>query len=71
VVAGERLFFPCKAARRDDFRERHSDPVGTRQDILRGFIAYLMKMTELQADLAKEFFKPIETVVAGARGGNE
>ena len=29
-----------------------------------GFIAYLMKMTELRANLAKEFFKPIETVVA-------
>jgi hypothetical protein len=36
-----------------------------------GFIAYLMKLTELQADLAKEFFKPIETVVARVQGGNE
>src|ERR1700758_5463704 len=36
MVAGERLFFPCKAARRDNFRERHSDPVGTCQDVLRG-----------------------------------
>jgi hypothetical protein len=30
-----------------------------------------MKLTELQADLAKEFFKPIETVVARVQGGNE
>ena len=28
-----------------------------------GFIAYLMKMTDLRANLAKEFFKPIETVI--------
>ncbi len=26
-----------------------------------GFIAYVMKMTELRANLTKEFFKPIET----------
>ncbi len=28
-----------------------------------GFIAYLMKMTDLRANLAKEFFKPIETAI--------
>ena len=28
-----------------------------------GFIAYVMKMTELRANLTKEFFKPIETVI--------
>ena len=28
-----------------------------------GFIAYLKKMTDLRANLAKEFFKPIETAI--------
>jgi hypothetical protein len=28
-----------------------------------GFIAYLMKMTDLRANLAREFFKPIETAI--------
>ncbi len=28
-----------------------------------GFIAYVMKMTELRVNLTKEFFKPIETVI--------
>ena len=28
-----------------------------------GFIAYLMKMTDLRANLTKEFFKPIETAI--------
>ena len=28
-----------------------------------GFIAYLMKMTDLRANLAKELFKPIETAI--------
>jgi hypothetical protein len=29
-----------------------------------GYVAYVMKMTELRANLAKEFFKPIETAIA-------
>ena len=36
-----------------------------------GFIAYVMKMAELRATLAKEFFKPIETAIARVQGGNE
>jgi hypothetical protein len=28
-----------------------------------GFIAYVMKMTELRVNLTKEFFKPIETMI--------
>jgi Phasin protein len=35
-----------------------------------GFIAYLMKMTELRANLAKEFFKPIETAIAKVKTFN-
>lgn len=35
------------------------------------FIAYLMKMTELHGDLAKEFFKPLETAVSKVQGGKE
>jgi Phasin protein len=36
-----------------------------------GFISYLSKMTELRADLAKEFFKPIEMMFARTHGGKE
>jgi len=35
------------------------------------FIAYLMKMAELRASLAKTFFKPIETAITKGQGSNK
>jgi hypothetical protein len=35
------------------------------------FIAYLMKMVELRARLAKTFFKPIETAITKVQGSNK
>jgi Phasin protein len=36
-----------------------------------GFIAYLMRMAELRASLAKTFFKPIETAITKVQGSNK
>jgi len=36
-----------------------------------GFIAYLMKMTELRANHAREFFKPIKAAVVRVQGGKK
>ena len=35
------------------------------------FIAYLMRMAELRASLAKTFFKPIETAITKGQGSNK
>ena len=63
-MAGEQVYLRCKTARRTTFESAIQIQTEHAKTSYAGFIAYLMKMTNLRANLAKEFFKPIETAIA-------
>ena len=71
TVTGEQVFFRCETVRRDDFRERHSDPKGKCQDVLRGLHCLFDENDRPRANLAKRVFQADRSGGRRVRGGKE
>ena len=66
-----RCSFVAKLWGATTFESAIRDPVGHAKTSYTDYIAYVTKMTKLRANLAKEFFKPIETADVRVQGGKK